>query len=38
MGELLGKFTNALDTMGGENLDSDADTVSSSSSESLVDD
>lgn len=39
-GELLGKFTNALDTIGGEDLDSDADSDASSSSSgrSLVDD
>jgi len=40
LGELLGKFTNALDTLGGEDLDSDADSDASSSSgsTSLVDD
>lgn len=38
LGELLGKFTNALDTLGGNDLDSDADSVSSSSSGSLIDD
>jgi hypothetical protein len=40
-GELLGKMTNALDTLGGEELDSDATSNSgseSSSSGSLVDD
>jgi hypothetical protein len=43
VGELLGKWTNATDTVGGEELDSDAtssgyDSSSSSGTRSLVDD